>query len=446
MFKQWILSILTVTGTCFAYFGADLDKDRYVGLSDLAIIAAYWLDNGNVGCSGDTGTDCRVDMTDLAKLAEQWQWMECVSTATASSQESDSYPASAAIDGSLSTRWSSAFSDNQWLQIDLGQTRTLYGLTIYWEAAYAKVYNVRLSHNASSWTTVYSDSNGNGGTDDITFAEQSARYIRINCVTRFTEYGSSIYEVVLKSHDCCRTPSVEWELVWSDEFDGTAIKTANWNWEIGAGGWGNNELQYYTNSTENSYINNGSLVIVARKNHLGHDYTSARMTTKNKHSFLYGRMEASIKLPALKQGIWPAFWMMPAGSVYGGWAASGEIDIMEAINQPYTVYGTIHYGGSWPNNQNSGAEYSNGTNFSQDYHTYAIEWEPTQIRWYVDDVLYSTKTSWYTSGYPYPAPFDQPFYFILNLAVGGNWPGYPDATTTFPQTMYIDYVRVYQAR
>jgi beta-glucanase (GH16 family) len=244
------------------------------------------------------------------------------------------------------------------------------------------------------------------------------------------------------------SPYPGYALAWSDEFNGSSINTAIWNWEIGDSGWGNNEWQYYTNHPENSYISNGNLVIVARENHLGHDYTSARMTTQNKQSFLYGKMEARIKLPT-GQGLWPAFWMMPADSAYGGWASSGEIDIMEMINQATTIYGTLHFGGGWPNNQSTGGSYSpGGVDFSEDFHVYMLEWEPDVMRWYVDGVLFSTKTSsqWWSDGAPGNprAPFDQPFFFILNVAVGGNWPGYPDASTSFPQSMYVDYVRVYQ--
>lgn len=441
---KWFIAVLLTSAVSLAGFSADVSGDKYVGLDDLAVIAANWLSAQAPDCLGDTGSDCQVDMADLAVLSQQWQWIECISTATASSQENGSLIPSNAIDGSMSSRWSSSFFDNQWIQVDYGVSRTGYGVTIYWENAYAREYSITVSENGANWTTVFYTAVSDGGTDDINFPLQSFRYLRVNCIDRVTQYGSSIYEIVLKSDDDCHEPPTTRQLVWSDEFTGPSISTANWNWETGGGGWGNNEWEYYTNSTENSYIQDGSLIIVARKDHLGHDYTSARMTTKNKRYFKYGRMEARLKLPALTQGIWPAFWMMPQSSVYGGWAASGEIDIMEAINQPFTVYGTIHYGGSWPNHKNSGGSYGDGRDFSADYHIYAIEWEPTRIRWYIDDILYVTKTSWYTDGYPFPAPFDQPFYFILNVAVGGEWPKYPDETTIFPQYMYIDYIRVYQ--
>jgi hypothetical protein len=239
-----------------------------------------------------------------------------------------------------------------------------------------------------------------------------------------------------------------YELVWSDEFDGTQLNTANWSYQIMSGG-GNNEWQYYTSRPVNSWVANGILTIQALKEDYYAEgqtfhYTSARLQTADKQDFLYGKLEARIKLPK-GQGIWPAFWMMPTDSVYGGWAASGEIDIVESIGQADTIYGTNHFGGPWPDNTFLGGSYSDGTDYSQAFHVYGIEWEPNVFRWYLDGHLYYTLTSWWSSAGAYPAPFDQRFHFLLNVAVGGNWPGYPDATTVFPQQMQIDYVRVYQA-
>lgn len=235
-----------------------------------------------------------------------------------------------------------------------------------------------------------------------------------------------------------------YQLVWSDEFDGPAIDTNIWNWETGAGGWGNNERQYYTSHPENSYIENGCLVIAARKNHLGHNYTSARLTTQNKRSFCRGRMEARIKLPVGGKGIWPAFWMLGNSISSVGWPECGEIDIMEAINSLSTIYGTLHYGSSDPYIHDSNGGYlTPAVHPSGDFHIYAVVWDTSQIRWYFDDRNYYTTSNWWAND-PYPAPFHQPFFFILNIAVGGNWPGYPDQTTPFPQLMYIDYVRVFE--
>ena len=456
---RWIckpMILLIASGVCLGRFEADLNDDRYVGLDDLAVMASYWIDDDNSDCRGDTGGDCWVDMEDMAMLARQWQWMECLSTASASSRENGSLGPANAIDGSMNTRWSSDFYDNQWLQIDLGQRRNIYGLTIHWETAYARVYNVQVSDDGIAWTTVFSETNGNGGIDDITFAEVSAVYLRINCITRATPYGSSIWEVELRSDDACHTPPTEWALVWSDEFDGTSLNPANWECMIGDGcsygicGWGNDELQYYR--SRNVWVQGGVLIIESRReNYGGKQFTSGRIRSANKQDFLYGRMEARIKVPT-GGGMWPAFWMMPTDSVYGGWAASGEIDIMETCNETDYIGGTIHYGGPWPDNRWSSSSYEPaGMDFSDDFHVYSLEWEPDVMRWYVDGVLYSTKTSgqWYSTAAPGNdrAPFDQEFHFLLNVAVGGNYTGCTSPsciTADFPQQMLVDWVRVYQ--
>jgi len=245
-------------------------------------------------------------------------------------------------------------------------------------------------------------------------------------------------------------------LSWQDEFDGNAVETARWAFDIGTGsqfgltGWGNNELQYYTDRTQNATVSGGVLQITARSESFGgKSYTSARLKTLGKFSQEGGRFVMRAALPT-GQGLWPAFWMMPASDIYGGWAASGEIDIMEAKGQqPDRVAGTIHYGGQWPNNTQSSATriFPAGQTIAS-FHTYALEWDTTgspALRWYVDDVLYASRNSWWSSGGAYPAPFDQPFYLLLNLAVGGNYVGSPNGSTPFPATMQVDYVRAYTA-
>ena len=249
----------------------------------------------------------------------------------------------------------------------------------------------------------------------------------------------------------------EWRLAWSDEFDGPAIDSTKWEYQIGTGnpsGWGNNELEYYTDRSQNSRIEDGKLVIEARNEPYQppglptYTFTSARMRTKNRGDWTYGRFEFRARLPQGK-GMWPAIWMMPTDDFYGGWAASGEIDIMEYLgHETNKVYGTLHYGAQWPNNKSSGTSYVLPSgNFCDDFHVFRLEWEPGVMRWYVDDVLYQTQPppQWYTT-VPFPAPFDKRFHLILNLAIGGNWPGYPNATTQFPQRLEVDYVRVYQKR
>ena len=222
-----------------------------------------------------------------------------------------------------------------------------------------------------------------------------------------------------------------WDLVWSDEFTGTNIDLTKWEHEVNGQGGGNNELQYYTDRELNSLIDDGKLVIRALKEtYTGPDgtreYTSARLRTKNKGDWKYGRFEIRAKLP-IGQGLWPAIWMLPTDWVYGGWAASGEIDIMELLgHDPQRVHGTLHYGGEYPNNVHTGDSYKLSIgSFSSAYHTFALEWEENEFRWYVDDILYQTQNVWHSNGQQYPAPFDKRFHILLNVAVGGNWPGNP---------------------
>jgi len=241
-----------------------------------------------------------------------------------------------------------------------------------------------------------------------------------------------------------------WNLIWSDEFDqsnGSAPDPAKWNHQTGGAGWGNGELQYYSDRTENAYIQDGMLVIQANQEYmLGRDYTSARLTTQFKGDWTYGRFEIRAKLPNT-QGIWPALWLFPSRAVYGSGPAGGEIDIMELIGtEPYRSYATLHYGNP-PEHSSGYYDLPNGVTYADDFHIFSVEWEPTEIRWYIDDTLFHSVDKWFTSAKnnaPFPAPYDQNFYLIMNIAVGGVWPGSPDETSVFPQTMVVDYVRVYQ--
>ncbi|WP_280770704.1 glycoside hydrolase family 16 protein [Salipaludibacillus daqingensis] len=249
----------------------------------------------------------------------------------------------------------------------------------------------------------------------------------------------------------------DWQLTWSDEFEGTELDTSKWKIDIGNGfydgdewidGWGNNEKQSY--QEDNVRVEDGRLILEAREETVSdeqgeYDYTSGKVLTDELFSQAYGRFEASMKLPE-GQGYWPAFWMMPQDDIYGGWAASGEIDIMENRGSETDKVGAaIHYGDVWPFNTYSAAEYDFPEGQSTtEFNEYSIEWEPGEIRWYVNDELYSTKTEWGTANGEYPAPFDQEFYLILNLAVGGWYGGDPDGTTEFPGQVEVDYVRVYE--
>jgi beta-glucanase (GH16 family) len=240
-----------------------------------------------------------------------------------------------------------------------------------------------------------------------------------------------------------------WDLVWADEFSEPDLDSTKWNIEVNGSGMGNNELQYYTASKQNIYTKDGYLVLKAiKQNYKGKFYTSGRVNTSKKHDWTYGRFDTRCKLPEMQQGIWPAIWMLPTDYVYGGWPQSGEIDIMEVVGkEPTTLYGTVHYGPLWPNNVwKSGVLKldEKAPNFSQAFHEFSVEWEPNQIRWYMDDSLYATRVP--EDLIPHRWPFDQNFHMILNFAVGGNWPGPPDETTTFPKYMYVDYVRAYKKK
>ncbi len=247
----------------------------------------------------------------------------------------------------------------------------------------------------------------------------------------------------------------DWQLVWSDEFeqpDGSLPDAGKWGFDVGGSGWGNSQLEYDTARTNNARIEGGNLVIEAQQeSYGGRDYTSARMLTKGKASWAYGRIEASIKIPR-GQGIWPAFWMLGTNIDSVGWPTCGEIDIMENIGKASdqgTEHGTIH------GPQNPGPDYNYGSGvggtyklpggaaLADDFHIYAVEWTPNQIKWFLDDHQFFTATP---ASLPNNATwvFTNPQYVILNVAVGGQWPGNPDGTTVFPQQMLVDYVRVYQ--
>lgn len=275
---------------------------------------------------------------------------------------------------------------------------------------------------------------------------------------------SPVYQVVYAADT-----TDNWDIFWNDEFDGTSLDTTKWDYQTGNGsaygvsGWGNSEEQIYTKN--NTTVADGKLTITAKKEANG-GYTSARLRTVKEEIGAngkaavgtplkigtYGKVESKIKLPA-GDGIWPAFWMLPHDSEYGTWAASGEIDIMEARGRlPGEVCGTIHYGNAWPNNSSSGKTYNftSGDTIEQ-YHVYTIEWDPTQMRWYVDGNLYSTLSNWFSvqsesGNYPYPAPFDEEFYVLLNMAVGGTFDSDADGIKVDENgvDMDVDYVRWYQ--
>ncbi|MDD5139573.1 MAG: glycoside hydrolase family 16 protein [Verrucomicrobiales bacterium] len=249
---------------------------------------------------------------------------------------------------------------------------------------------------------------------------------------------------------CTSHSTSQWQLVWQDEFNGNQVDPARWEFEVNANGGGNNELQYYV--TNNARVQDGLLFIEARKeNYTGpevsREFTSSRIRTKDHGDWKYGRFEIRAKLPT-GQGYWPAIWMLPTDNVYGGWPHSGEIDIMEVVgHKPNNLHGTLHYADLKGNHTYRGTNtaLAAGT-FADTFHVFSLEWDPSTIRWYLDNQLYQTQTNWTSGTNLFPAPFDQRFHLILNLAIGGNWPGNPDTNTVFPQAMVVDYVRVYQKK
>lgn len=261
-------------------------------------------------------------------------------------------------------------------------------------------------------------------------------------------------------YGCNNITQGDYVLTWCDEFNDEGfnfnqfgVNLDKWRFQTGTGrefgltDWGNGEEQFYRE--QNARVEDGRLIIEAkRENYAGKNYTSARLWTQPTFSQAYGRFEASIKLP-LGDGLWPAFWMLPVNSPYGGWARGGEIDIMEARGRlPREATGAIHFGDTWPNNRYTSGKYSfpAGTSIN-DFNEYAVEWEEGVIRWYVNGVMFMTLTSWDSVGFDFPAPFDVNFYLILNLAIGGHFDGFitpPDSLFEEPVLMEVDYVRVYQ--
>ena len=245
-----------------------------------------------------------------------------------------------------------------------------------------------------------------------------------------------------------RTPASYpgYQLAWSDEFNGNSLNGRDWNYEQGNNnGWGNHELENYTNRTQNVFVSAGHLVIEARQENFGgSNYTSARITTQNKRSFTFGRIDIRAKLPVSK-GMWPALWMLGSNISGVGWPGCGETDIMELVGSaPGRVVGSMHWqqAGGAEGTYNNNYDLSSGQDFSQQFHVFSIIWQSDSLRFLVDDHVYVSGGLANVASGNYP--FNSPFFFIFNVAVGGDWPGAPDGTTSFPQRMFVDYVRVFQ--
>ena len=286
------------------------------------------------------------------------------------------------------------------------------------------------------------------------------------CLVAVSAFGYTGENMKKNSKVTAEESTDNWVLTWSDEFEGDTLDMTKWTYDIGnwkldekgnyeTAGWGNNEQEFYTD--KNTVISDGTLKIQAKKENYTdpvqgtYEYTSSKLITQNKFSVCYGKIDIRARVDSGKS-LWPALWMLPEDSVYGKWAASGEIDIMEGWGStPEKICGTIHFGDTWPGNTYLTNEYhfENGDS-TENWHVYSIEWEEGEIRWYVDGELYSTQNAWSSNGRDFPAPFDQNFYLILNLAVGGHFDGVdgihadPSIFADGPKELEVDYVRVYQ--
>ncbi len=315
-----------------------------------------------------------------------------------------------------------------------------------------KVLIVASAENATEYS-LYIDNSPNSvstnasGSFEYSFETEGVHIITIKAFGTSGKYIKSDSQVIIGSGEVpigegYSTPMTYagMQLVWNDEFNGSQIDESSWTFETGAGGWGNNEWQYYRR--ENTFVDGGTLTIEARKEPWqGSNYTSSRIVTRNKKSFQYGRIDIRALLPK-GQGIWPALWMLGNNLGDVGWPACSETDIMEMIGgsgREKTVYGTIH----WDDNGHvqAGGSYSlTSGSFADKYHVFTLIWDATSMKWYVDDNQFKV----ITITPDHMTEFHQPGFFIFNIAVGGNWPGYPDASTTFPQQMKVDYIRVFQ--
>lgn len=365
-----------------------------------------------------------------------------------------------AFDNDPATRWATSgttgWVDPGWIYVDLGATANITQVVLQWDPAYATAYQIQVSANATTWTTIYSTTTGRGFKETIN-ASGTGRYVRMYGTSRSGPYGYSLYEFrVYGTGGAPVSPPAlppdpvfpATNLVWSDEFNGPAgSKPDPAKWTIDPGTGQNNEIQYYTNNNNANMDGAGSLVIEARREAAGgRDYTSHRMNTGNKFHVHYGRIEARVKVPK-GNGLWPAFWMMGADFLTGRpWPYNGEIDIMEVLGRnTLEGYSTLHapqYNGGGGYGQKYNAP--GGVDFANGFHVWSAEWDSKGIRFRVDgvEVFYASKATVESTRGPWV--FDHPFYIILNLAVGGDFPGPVDATTPFPSRMLVDYVRVYK--
>ena len=354
------------------------------------------------------------------------------------------------------------------ITVDLGATATVHSVMLQWDPAYATAYKLQVSNDNVNWTDIYSTTTGTGFKQTLTGLNGTGRYVRMYGTARSSAYGYSLWEFeVFGTGGSPNTPPASppnvtlpaTHLVFDDEFNGAAGATpdaSKWTPETGTGQ--NGELEYYTDNKNATMDGNGDLVITAKKEVTPGSacptdpltgsgtcqYTSGRINTANKFSFTYGHVEARIKVSGT-QGLWPAFWLLGADFPTAGWPGCGEIDIMEHVGKvPDAVYSTIH-APAYNGGGGLGSPYTlTGTDFASGFHTYAVDWDASHMTFSVDGNAFFTLNKADVEAAHGPWVYDHPFFIILNNAIGGDWPGGPDATTTLPQQMVIDYVRVYQ--
>jgi beta-glucanase (GH16 family) len=377
-----------------------------------------------------------------------------------------------AFDRDPATRWATSSTtgwvDPGWIYVDLGATAQIHRVVLQWDPAYATAFQLQTSADAVNWTTIYSTTTGTGFRQNIT-VNGTGRYVRMYGTKRVGAYGYSLWEfqvygtggAPITPPPLPPDPRNPPQLVWSDEFNGasgTKPDAAKWQPETGPGV--NNELQYYTSNDNASMDGAGSLVMEARRQATAGSacprdpisgsttcqYTSSRLNTYGRYTFTYGRIEARIKVSGTK-GLWPAFWLLGADFFSQGrpWPYVGEVDIMEHIGrEPDKTYSTIHAPAYFGAGGFGSAYTLPGGDFAAAFHTYAVDWNSTGMRFTVDGNVVHTVDRAALEATRGPWVFDHPFFIILNNAVGGDWPGPPDASTVLPQRMLVDYVRVYQ--
>ncbi|MFI9817853.1 discoidin domain-containing protein [Saccharothrix variisporea] len=394
--------------------------------------------------------------------------------ATASSfQDDGACPActpAKALDFNPATRWATSATtgwvDPGWIAVDLGAPAQISKVVLQWDPAYAKGFRIETSPDGTNWTPIYTTTTGTGFKQTIPVTG-TGRHVRVTLTARSGPYGYSLWEFQVYGTGGNPTPPPPQapdpgnplRLVWSDEFNtpaGTKPDPAKWRPEVGTGQ--NAELQYYTNNNNAFTDGAGNMVLEARREVTPGSacpvdpvsgsgtcqYTSARIITEGRASWTYGRIEANIKVSGTK-GLWPAFWML-GNDIFKGtpWPGSGEIDIMEHLGrEPNTAYQTIH-GPAYFGGGGIGAPRDIGQDYANAFHLFRVDWNSKGITFSIDGVTVLSIDKATVEATRGPWVFDKPFFTLLNNAVGGDWPGPPDATTVFPQRMLVDYVRVYQ--